>query len=92
MLHVLYSESLQSCLFCGFQYFCTRNPHSGVLSTVCKVGQIYNAHKTTFFFFLFIQKTCMFTCYELVDYLDMCFVTRVTMSLCILMCVIDAAQ
>lgn len=52
----------------------------------------YTMHTKPHFFFLFIQKTCMFTCYELVDYLDMCFVTRVTMSLCILMCVIDAAQ
>ena len=92
MLHVLYSESLQSSLYCGFQYFCARNPHSGVLSIIYQVGQIYSACKKHIKIFLFIEKSSMFTRYELGGYLDKCFVTWVTMSLSILRCTVDAAQ
>lgn len=89
MLHVLYSESLQSSLYCGFWYFCTRNPDSGVLPIIYQEEQIYSAHKKHIKIFLFIEKSCVFIRYELVGYLDKCFVTWVTMSLSILMCTID---
>lgn len=92
MLHVLYSESLQFSLYWGFQYCCARNLHSGVLSIIYPVGQICSTHKKHIKIFLFIEKSYMFTHYELVVYLDECFVTWVTMSLSILMCIIDAAR
>lgn len=61
--------------------FLHKKSTSGVLSIIFQVWQIYRVHEKHIENYLFMEKSCMFNLYELVVYLEKCFVAWVTVPL-----------